>query len=138
MPNKKAQIVKKTLSNKAKATKGVTKPIVKHEPPVSNTKVLKRLVKYADLEAELKPFKADAKKGTLAQGHTCTCHTNKKNKETHAPIVEREMPKKKRCYNCGSTSHLILNCKKNLLYKPMTKNVWIPKGITNPQGPITK
>ncbi|PXX93211.1 hypothetical protein DF185_23150, partial [Marinifilum breve] len=50
----------------------------------------------------------------------------------------------KRCYNCGSTKHLIQSCKKyNSVYQKVkkakkVKKIWVPKKPTNPSGPILK
>ena len=119
--------VKKTLAKKAETTKVVNKPAAKKKPLVVDTKVLPKLVKLVEPAAKLKPFKAVAKKGSLAQRHTCTCHLNKKNKMTHVHDLKRIMPKNKRCYNCCSTSHLVFACKENHFYKAMTRRSLVPK-----------
>ena len=132
----------KTLGNNTTfLKKGNTikdKFIVKQEPPVSNTKVFNKLVKNVVPSAKLNPFKAVAKKGTLVLGQKCTRHTQKKIIEIHVHNFQKKTPKKKRCYECGSTSHLVSKCKQNPFYRPVTKQVWIPKGTTNPPGPMMK
>ena len=71
--------------------------------------------------------------------HVCTCHiVNQKTKKMHVNNLKNKMPKKKRCYNCGSTSHLMYGYKEKSLYAPMAEKVWVPKGTTNPSGPILK
>ena len=136
VPKTKTLVNNTILLKKGKAIK--TEVCVKQESPVSNTKVTGKLVESVVSTAKLKSFKAFAKKGSLVNGQICTCHTNKTTDEIHVHNFQKKEPKKKRCYECGSTSHLVAKCKQNPFYKPVTKLAWIPKGITNPPGPIMK